>query len=457
MAGNSFKIPKSAHLRPNAEPTAIQDGDAYFDESIGKFRFREVSEWTRLNAPDKFKIITADHEALDGENLLCDSDAGPFEVQLPANGTVKLYDPQLSDPAGWFDNNVTLLTTNYQGGYSPDGINWTLARTGPDVPQLLSVAWGSSAGLFVAIGNIGPKHIVYSPDGINWTSATTPDGNWGTITYSDDLGRFVAVAAGAGTYHAMYSDDGINWTGVSVPETNIWRDVIWCSDLSRFVAVGQTGTNRVMYSSDGITWINTSVSTPGTPNLQSVAYSDTLNRFVAVGPNNYIYSTDGISWSDVGITGLTINDTFTDVVWTGVNFVTVSSSGATTNRVSYSADGINWTAVVGYPNVASWHYYQSLSYSPDLGRLSLLGRRVGGAPGGFNDMQALVSDDDGVTWTQHDAPTCDWYGSVWSPDLNIFVGVAVNGPYINGEHSMILDTSGGFAEMVYNGKEWRVF
>jgi len=169
---------------------------------------------------------------------------------------------------------------------SPDGITWT-ERTCPD-RAWSDIVWSKELGLLCvsATGGIAGEKIMTSPDAINWTLRSTPGdvGSWEGITWSGDLGLFVAVnfntAVLVGT-PVMTSPDGINWTLRSAP-TNQWLSVAWSPELGQFAAVGNQPLNpdSVMTSPDGITW------TPQTPDTlrawRRVIWVPELGRFVAV-------------------------------------------------------------------------------------------------------------------------------------------------------------------------------
>ena len=88
-----------------------------------------------------------------------------------------------------------------------------------------------------------------SPDGINWTSRTSAvDNQWRDITWSPELGIFVAVAESGTGNRVMTSPDGINWASNEVPSRS-WESVIWSPELGLFAAVSDSGTgDRVMTS-----------------------------------------------------------------------------------------------------------------------------------------------------------------------------------------------------------------
>ena len=163
----------------------------------------------------------------------------------------------------------------------------------------VSVTWSPQLGLFVAVGNSGTaKNSAYSPDGKNWFAATTDirlvdtATNWFLVTWSPQLGLFVAVGAGGTAKNSAYSPDGKNWfaatTDIRLVNTSTsWTSVTWSPQLGLFVAVGNSGpTNRSAYSPDGKNWFaaTTDIRTVDTSTFwNSVTWSPQLGLFVAVG------------------------------------------------------------------------------------------------------------------------------------------------------------------------------
>ena len=81
------------------------------------------------------------------------------------------------------------------------------------------------------------------------TRVSAVDNEWFFVTWSPELGLFVAVAASGTGNRVMTSPDGIAWTIRTSAADNSWRSVTWSPQLGLFVAVAQSGTgNRVMTS-----------------------------------------------------------------------------------------------------------------------------------------------------------------------------------------------------------------
>jgi len=210
--------------------------------------------------------------------------------------------------------------------------------------------------------------IQYSSDGITWTSAGSFNVEY--VTFGNGL--FVAVGYAivgvTPTSFIVTSTDGVSWTS-RTPSEAMWFQAISYSN-GLFVAVARFGTNRIMTSPDGITW--TSRTTSVNPTFSGVAYGNGI--WVAVSdssPGGTIFTSyDGFSWDELGVSfgaltilfadgKFTIGNHYSVDGFTWVNnsiafspesiaygngyFVAVKDSGA--NRIAYSTNAINWTAI----------------------------------------------------------------------------------------------------------------
>src|SRR5699024_2631793 len=275
-----------------------------------------------------------------------------------------------------------------------------------------SVTWSPDLGLFVAVG--GGSSVFTSYDGSNWVSRSgIPAVTWNSVTWSPELGLFVAVAYGTDIECVMTSPDGINWTARQAAEGNQWNSVTWSPELGLFVAVASSGTNRVMTSPDGINW--TARHAAEGIQWHSVTWSPELGLFVAVassGTNRVMTSPDGINWT---ARQAAEGNQWRSVTWSpelGL-FVSVALSG--TNRVMTSPDGINWTARQAAEGT-DWH---SVTWCPELGMI------VAVALSGTN---RVMTSPDGITWTARQAAgEGAWMSVTWSPELGMLVAVSDSG------------------------------
>lgn len=147
------------------------------------------------------------------------------------------------------------------------------------------------------------KVVVVGTSGGIYLSNRTGDGPGGTWTKvhqaSSELegvaygnGRWVAVGR---NNLVVTSTNGTTWTeSKGAQATAMWNWLAY--GAGKFVAVGGGTVNgqsvgAVMYSTDGLTWTKGNAGTSS--HLQSVAYSPTLNVFVAVGNNGAIVTVKG--------------------------------------------------------------------------------------------------------------------------------------------------------------------
>jgi hypothetical protein len=331
---------------------------------------------------------------------------------------------------------------------SPDGAVWT-SRTATGA--LSAVCWSSDLGLFVAVGY---QVSMTSTDGITWTphttlalvagtyavcwsttlslfstgNATSADGvtwvdrsamlNYTALAYSPALTRFVAVGDNA---RIMTSDDyGVTWIVRNAPDISIgnYSSVAWAPSLNLFVAVYNGAfANSVDTSPDGITWTNRSAQQGG---WQSVCWSTTLSKFVAVGSagsgstNRVMTSTDGITWTSVAASS---NGRFwKSVVWAAglTKYVAVASDASSlTGAVMYSADGSAWTAADASEN-NSW---QSIAFDGT--------NLVAVANTGTN---RVMTSTNATAWTNRSAAEANpWANVIWDATNSLFVAVSRTG------------------------------
>ena len=141
----------------------------------------------------------------------------------PVNG----WTPQTTSGSGYMsvtwggpDGAEIFVAVGYDGSNndqavlltSPDGINWS-EPAGLSLPttRLMDVTWGApqarvgAAGRFVAVSSSSPPTVITSEDGVAWAvdQSTIPENEWHGVTYSPELGRYVAVAWEDGVENVM--------------------------------------------------------------------------------------------------------------------------------------------------------------------------------------------------------------------------------------------------------------
>ena len=241
-------------------------------------------------------------------------------------------------------------------------------------------------------------------DGVVWnntlTSATLPVN---IKSYAYNGTRW--VVGGNGTTSLAYSDNGISWTIAATGNAifSTCNQVLWGKD--KFVAVGipATGKSPVAYSADGITWTEaTSTKTLLATDARTVAYNGS-DKWLASGlngttPHRIIQSTDGITWLNA-VTRISINEiitlNYTNGKWFwGGNRGGAAQATADPNTISYSADGITWTAA---PTAAT--AIQDSGNSCNIYTIASNGTMIIAGGSGLNNI--IYSNDGGQTWNKY--------------------------------------------------------
>lgn len=182
---------------------------------------------------------------------------------------------------------------------SPDGITWTARTASKESLLVLSLAWSPSLKLFVATGtNNGDRNAMTSPDGITWTIRTTTSistaDSWSKITWSEALGKFVAIGGTtvSNVIATLTSEDGINWTINTSPwaygSAQSWTALSWSPELSLFVILARSGTRRTATSADGVNWSTWPDPVADIKANTDVVWSQRRFMFVAVGDSSVI-------------------------------------------------------------------------------------------------------------------------------------------------------------------------
>lgn len=138
---------------------------------------------------------------------------------------------------------VNSQSISQQVATSANGSTWTF-RTTANNSTWRDIAWNATLGLFCAVASantVGATRVMTSSDGITWTARTSADESlpWSTVVAAG--GYFVAVAQQNGITSVMSSPDGINWTLQATPNAGVtWTSVTWSESLNRFAAVANT-------------------------------------------------------------------------------------------------------------------------------------------------------------------------------------------------------------------------
>jgi hypothetical protein len=222
-----------------------------------------------------------------------------------------------------------------------------------------------------------------SPDVLTWTARTTgltPGFALRGLAYGEGL--YIAVGDNAsGTHYIITSPDGVTWTTrTSAITCDTLRGVAYGAGV--FVIVGSSGgatDGKIQSSPDGITWTEQSaVATIGP--LMDVTFG--AGMFVAVAENTgkITYSADGTNWTNV-----TVGGSPTAITYANGMFMAVGGAGSTVT----SANGIVWATRTG---VLSFGALDSIAGGNSVW--------VAGSNNGSADNGIWRSTNDGDTWTK---------------------------------------------------------
>lgn len=219
--------------------------------------------------------------------------------------------------------------------YSTDGLSWTASTGMPNT--VMDLVWTGSK-LFALSNNLDLTGVfgqsAESMDGVAFTRFPDNFTNDGTQDIRSVVwmgSQFLCANYGASTARLRRSADGYTWT--IADSRSPWSCAVGATDGTIAVFAAYGSTPQMITTTDGITWTNRSA-----PVGFYVGMCHAAGKFVAVAPTSSTaaVSADGITWS--GST-LPSAGTWTDVIWTGTNFMAVGTSLCAT-----SPDGVTWTA-----------------------------------------------------------------------------------------------------------------
>lgn len=215
----------------------------------------------------------------------------------------------------------------------------------------------------------------------------------------------------------FYSTDGKNFdyldTGLTYQTAfgnQTPTSAAFSTQLNRYVAtsgITSLALGYVIYSDNLKNWFTASTAFIYSQDMLDIAYSDTLNLFVAVGENKPQYSTTGVGW--------TLSTSSVNSYWSKVKWISSLNKfyASYTTSFANSSNGINWTQ-------------GTCSLITDFAYSSLSNRFVGV----YGSNSFSFSDDNGATWayiTQSfgSFSSVDWRGIEYSEPLDLFIAVGL--------------------------------
>jgi hypothetical protein len=279
-----------------------------------------------------------------------------------------------------------------------------------------------------------------------WATTTIPASNltiWEYVLYEPTNNVFIACGDGVNDDDYGFlirSVDGVNWSEViitgSIDANFDANSLAYSTVLDRFICVGD-GASDVLYSDDaGENWTVSNAAMPQDANWIDVAYSDTLDLFVAINDDNatnhVAYSSDGENWTGAVAAS---DDTWRRIEWNPTEklFISCNNAFSTTESVMTSADAINWTN----RNTPSGIGLLGIAHSSELGITLLFG---------FTTV-AFKSIDGGITWTSITVPDIDsCLRAIWTGTMFFVSG-------LNGKYMYSYDSE-NWVEDIFDTADW---
>jgi hypothetical protein len=418
----------------------------------GSNRVMNITEYTQLTSSavsaltgetNSWKSICYSEEL---SLFVAVSSDGVNRVMTSTDGTNWIARLSAAEGNGWssvcWSSQLSLFVAVASSGTnrmmsSVDGITWVSYLTSGESNEWYSVCWSPSLNTFVSVSITGTNRVmtimeIKDLSIISAIGVSSVDGNeWRSVCWSEEESLFLSVAS-SGSKRIMSSADGVYWyPWKSSGETNEWQDVCWGKKLTTFASVSSTGTNRLMTSqvvkADRFTPTG-SLSAGETNGWQDVCWSEELSMFVAVansGTNRAMTSDSGIAWTpkNTGTTG-ELNE-WSSVCWSPKRslYVVVANEGVdkvmNINQIIYKNSAKD-LRINGRVSAVESNYWANVCWSPQLSIF------VAVAVTGSNRVMTSV---DGITWTARVSAgeSNEWRSVCWSPALSLFVAVAGTG------------------------------
>jgi hypothetical protein len=321
-----------------------------------------------------------------------------------------------------------------------------------------------TAALTTTIPNTSVKYVAGGASGVTLYSNDANSWYGGFSTFSQIISdiewtgsNFVACgtsfqAAGGGGDFIETSSNGINWTE-RTPGFGSYVGISYGGGKT----VMTDGTRSLVSSDDGLSWKQYTVQRPNYANggysvaaaVDNGVYVNGEHAFH--GSSGVLYSTDGNIWNQGGFFSNVQSEgpRWTDVVWTGVNFVCVAGNTFSWDNVAYSPDAgywkgsrlpyaSQWTTVtsngtlllardsmlnqvsISNDHGVTWSKAYPLPFSPTNFIDNTLGLFIALINGG-----SCYTSTDGINWTARTMPgSYNWYDGLWTG--SVFLAITSN-------------------------------
>ena len=253
-----------------------------------------TTDWTEVNIPardwrsviwggDRFVAVSKDGYSLVSTDGITWNEYGPHSPLGSGIGSIlmKSYKISYSSDLSLFFVTENEFSYSEGGAYSSDGITWLRrGNTNNDKTGYRGdSAWSPTLGLYVLTGSQNSTNNRYAytsanPGTTEWVQKTISSGidfnDFQAVEWGGD--RFVAVGRSLDTnpfytQWFVYSTnpngpDFTSWTKVGASNRNDWNSISYSDTNNRFVAVAQNNSldglrkgDKIAYTTDGSSWI----------------------------------------------------------------------------------------------------------------------------------------------------------------------------------------------------------
>jgi len=224
----------------------------------------------------------------------------------------------------------------------------------------------------------------------------------------------------------MINDMLTQWINpISVPGTvATWGSIAYSETLERFVTVSNDST-QILYSNDGgYNWLlSTNLSAIRT--FYRVVWANDSFFAMAVNTTFLYRSSSGIDWTEIN---LNQTGNWRDLIWVGDKYIICNSENG--NQILQSTNGTNWssTNIIQPGNITNNIAQYAFAYSSELNIIVTANARA--------EYQCSYSLDKGLTWFGIQYTNGSMRDVCWAKELNLFVAVGDAGRIFYSENGI---------------------
>lgn len=271
------------------------------------------------------------------------------------------------------------------------------------------------------------RHIIRNMITNKWTSSNI-SGFWNGSTYTPNVlftclasssNNNIIMAGSSGAYRLYIIKNGVA-TGLNT-DSSVYNisSICYASEWDNFVACSDSGTsgaNRFLVINPNTNVISYNFGSTFNKSWNSITFSDSLQRFVAISTDGYVaYSDDRVNWNLYQLTSEFISTTtWNKITWIPEKSLFVACTSGTNTKIMISSTGLQNSWTLQYNPLTSQGILNSICYSQDLNKIFIFSK----------SNNNLYSSTDGLIWTPLvTSPNIFFYRVVWNNELGVFLGI----------------------------------